>query len=91
MDCAICGQPLDRSEVSIGIRWLLCRKDQLAAEDVNGDLCAECGEQIERKCQSGTPADYELTKRPRDSNDIAHGETTYSVRMAVVEGCRPEG
>jgi hypothetical protein len=90
MDCSICGQPLDRSGLSTGVRWLLCRKNRFAADDMNGDLCAECGEQIERKCQSGTPADYELTKRPRDSNDVEHGETVYPVRMAVVEDCRPE-
>jgi NMD protein affecting ribosome stability and mRNA decay len=43
MNCAICGQALDRSGSFIDARWILSRENQLAADDVNGDLCAECG------------------------------------------------
>lgn len=87
MNCSICGQSLDRSGVSTETQWVLAPETQRAADDVNGDLCAECGDQIERRCQSGTAVDYHLTKRPRD---IEHSETIYPVRMEVVEGCRPE-
>jgi len=90
MDCSICGQFLDRSESSTGVRWLLCRKNQLAADDVNGDLCSECGEHLEHRSRPGMAKDYTLTKQPLDSDDREQDEETYPVRMEVVESHRPE-
>jgi hypothetical protein len=90
MNCVICGQSLDRSGSSTDAQWILSRENQLAAEDVNGDLCAECGQHLEQRSHSGMPADYHLTKQPIESDDREQDEQTYPVRMEDVESRRPE-
>lgn len=89
MGCSICGQDVDRSGSSTGVRWFLSRENKEAAEDVTGELCANCGEFLGQGLHTNMVVDYRLKQRFGDEDESEDHEVVSPLRMNIVESRRP--